>query len=417
MRRILIAVLATLLLVPAATAPAAGTQEDRLDLLNHAIRQVYAGAPSCRPPDPFSKKTTVTDADPSAELLNTFAIFRRPATEAELAQVDGSERLPAQGLYRRYVRIARSASGRQALIVPAQNTRVYQPRPQRCIDALHRRVDTLLRGRDAAFKRATNRVLKQVIRDEWAGPAKGPAEGLYVFTHNPGSAGGGGGGGLDVDTVRTEGMAFSIGGRTRGTLVTTLIPDGVASIAILYPASATQKAVERTLAVRDNIVSYRVSRPAGDALQPQMTWLAADGSVVRVVHPVAYAPNCGNTSYLDFRPAHWSAGCMAGSLNLSKVRWRWWDSARTASGTAEAVLRNGCVPDCITSGVTRAKAKIVLSRPLACTAEDGTTLQYFSRARVSILYRTGNKLGERPGWQSTVETVEPDMGGCTLAGG
>jgi hypothetical protein len=60
-------------------------------------------------------------------------------------------------------------------------------------------------------------------------------------------------------------------------------------------------------------------------------------------------------------------------------------------------------------------AKVVLSRPLACTAEDGTTLHYFSRARVSILYRTGNQLGKRPGWHSTAETVEPDMGGCTLS--
>jgi hypothetical protein len=34
-----------------------------------------------------------------------------------------------------------------------------------------------------------------------------------------------------------------------------------------------------------------------------------------------YVPNCGNTSYLAFRPDNWSAGCMAGSFNMPTVRW------------------------------------------------------------------------------------------------
>jgi hypothetical protein len=57
--------------------------------------------------------------------------------------------------------------------------------------------------------------------------------------------------------------------------VTALLPDGVASISLLYPATATEKAIERTIKVRDNVVSY-----------------------------------------LEFKPASWSAGCMAGSLDL-----------------------------------------------------------------------------------------------------
>jgi hypothetical protein len=285
MRR-LIAALVLLCLLPVGSAAATGLQQERIDLLNRAIKQVYAGAPSCKPPDPFARPTTTTDADPSADLLNTFAIFRRPATAEELALADKERRLPAQGLYRRYARIVTSASGRRQLVLPAQNAHSYQPRPQRCVDSLRRHVDVLLRGHDAAFKRGTTRVLEQVIRDEWAGPAQGPTEGVFLFSFD-GHGSGGGGGGADLETLRTKGMFISFGGSSRPSLVTGLIPDGVASIEFLYPATPGAAEIKRTVAVRDNVVSYHVRRAGIDALvAPQMTWLAADGSVVRVVDPV-----------------------------------------------------------------------------------------------------------------------------------
>ena len=284
MRR-LTAALVLLCLLPIGSAAAAGVQQKRIDLLNRAIKQVYAGAPSCKPPDPLAQRTTTTDADPSADLLNTFAIFRRPATDEELALATQERRLPAQGLYRRYARIVTSASGRRQLVLPAQNARSYQPRPQRCVDSLRRHVRALLRGRDAAFKRGTNRVLEQVIRDEWAGPAVPPTEGIFLFTWD-GHGTGGGGGGADLTTLRTKGMFFSFGGSARPSLITGLIPDGVASIEFLYPATGDSAEIKRTVAVRDNVVSYHVRRSGIDALvAPQMTWLAADGSVIRVVKP------------------------------------------------------------------------------------------------------------------------------------
>src|SRR3954471_4385553 len=194
MRR-LTAALAVLFLLPIATAEGDGIQQDRLDLLNRAIKQVYAGAPSCKPSDPFAHPTTTTDADPSAELLNSFAIFRRPATGQELALAGGEHPLGAKGLYLRYARIVTSASGRRQLVLPAQNTHLYQPRSQRCVDSLRRHVRVLLRGRDAAFKRGRKRVLEQFIRDEWAGKPQRPSDGLFLFTYERGGSTGGGGGG------------------------------------------------------------------------------------------------------------------------------------------------------------------------------------------------------------------------------
>ena len=102
-----------------------------------------------------------------------------------------------------------------------------------------------------------------------------------------------------------------------------------------------------------------------------------------------------------FKPSR----CAAGGLNLSKLQWRWWDSEHTATGTGEALLRKGY----------RAQAKLALSRPQQLHGEDGKMLRYFSRARLSVLYRSGNPLGERPGWRSYVVKVEASRGRCELS--
>jgi hypothetical protein len=268
-----------------------------LDTLNRTISRLYEKAPSCRPVLPSHRTMTVSDADASPELLSTFGVLRRPATEEELALVMPRFALPAEGLYRRYARIATSSSGRQLTIYPAQNVHLYKPRSERCVAALRRHVDDALRDEPASFKRATRRVLEQVIRDEWAGPAPAPAEGLFLFTHGR-TGSGGGGGGVDLAAVRTRGMFMTVGGR-HGSTVNALIPDGVAKVRLHYgtarrdpvptaPGAAPRPAPRRyahpvdvVAAVRDNVISIRVPRSGLDAFAAHVTWLAPDGTVMR----------------------------------------------------------------------------------------------------------------------------------------
>jgi hypothetical protein len=266
-------------------------EQEIVGLLNKAINQVYRAAPSCRPQDPLKHDVTATDADPSQDLLNTFAFFRRPATAEEAALKPPAHYLPADGVYRRYMRIATSASGRRILIYAAQNVHFYKPRPQRCIDALRRDYKTILEGRTKAFKRDADKVLEQVIGSEWGGKAQTPAEGLFMETY--GSGPGGGGGGSDVAYVRTHGMWFS-GGGPSGSVLDGLLPDGVAKVRVHFGPSRVPEPLAgkvrpqprpktRTAVVRDNVVSLRISRTAIAAFPDRMTWYAADGSVLRVV--------------------------------------------------------------------------------------------------------------------------------------
>lgn len=285
-------------------APSAGADQVRereiTDLLNQAVRDVYRAAPGCRPTDPFGGPTTFTDAAPSADLLSAFAVLRRSPTPQE--QTLGKPRFPfpAQGLYRRQIRIATSASGRKLIVYAAQNVNRYEPRPERCSRALRRRYGERLRGRSAGFVRAARRALEQVIRDEWAGPKPEPAEGLFVLDFT-GTGPGGGGGGVPVADIRRHGLFSSSqrGGGRRGrsprSVVSGLVPDGVASITVRYgtqpvpapdrPLKRYPQPIMRTIAVRENVVSFTVARAAQDALPRRMTWTASDGTARTIRQP------------------------------------------------------------------------------------------------------------------------------------
>ena len=128
---------------------------------------------------------------------------------------------------------------------------------------------------------------------------------------------------------------------------------------------------------------------------------------------VTYVPNCGNTSYLEFKPRYWSSGCTGGSLNMSPLHWRRWggDSAR-ARGTAE--LRESCAGEDGFCGTYKAHARLRLSAPRLCHDRDGRARRYFSLARFSVRYRAGNPFGYRAGWRAYRVEVGPHVGSCAV---
>jgi hypothetical protein len=127
-----------------------------------------------------------------------------------------------------------------------------------------------------------------------------------------------------------------------------------------------------------------------------------------------YVPNCGNTSYLDYKPHGWSSGCTAGSLNMVRARWSWW-GRKSARGTGTAVLRGPCERTCADATTYRAATKLGLSGPRFCHDDWGKSHRYFSRARFSVLYGTPNPWGFRAGWRAERVTLPADQGLCTFS--
>ena len=252
--------------------------------------------PVCREVLRFSRPSTFTDDAPSAEMLSTLGVLRRPARTDELL----ADRLPvfvsAEGVYRRYIRIARSASGRTYALVPARNDTWYEARPARCTTELRRLVTQRLEGRSRAFRRKADRRLNRLIRNRWAPRPPEELEGLYFLAYSA-ENGFGGGGEAGVAEIRRTGSwgssSSTAAGEVERSTVSALLPDGVAGIQVTFartesrgphrPRRRYAHAIRRTLLVRDNVVSFRVLRDAEDAFPSRQVWRSATGEVLRVV--------------------------------------------------------------------------------------------------------------------------------------
>lgn len=266
-----------------------------MELLNRAVLDVYQADGGCRPPSVLRRHPSVTDKRPSDRLLATLGVLRRSQTEEE-ARVgpDGFDYLPAAGIYGRYVRLVHAAGGRSYLIVPARDTDLYKPRPKRCVRALRERFTELVVDRPASFRRAARRMLDQVIRTQWTAPDRGPREGVFLFDYAVTDGRRSGGGGVGATFIRRYGMFGSLQrGRASRSIVSGLVPDGVATVTALFGRKASRgrhrspklypRAVKRTGALQDNVVSFTVPRPARDALPDRQVWRAPDGTIKRTV--------------------------------------------------------------------------------------------------------------------------------------
>lgn len=288
MRRLIVL---TLLAALASATPlhAADRETERAitEAINRAVDRVYETTSGCRNTNPLRRAPTVTDDPPSDELLATLGVLRRPQQPEEVLADDAFRHVPAEGVYRRGVRIARSG-GRELLVVPARNTVLYRPRPPRCARALRRAFRRIIAKRDAAFRRAARRALEQVIRDEWAGPAPKPREGVFLFDRTPQGDLGAGGGGVSLELIRRRGMFGSSWHAGGPTLVTGLLPDGVASIDATFPAARDRghaQPLTVTAPVSDNVAAFEVDRAPPEVFGMTAVWRAADGSVLRTVRP------------------------------------------------------------------------------------------------------------------------------------
>jgi hypothetical protein len=270
----------------------AGLRRERqiTGMLNGAMRATVRSNPRCevRPPD---REGTFTDAAPSAELHAAFAILRRPQTERERIP-DGQVGVPGDTVYRSAYRIATSASGRQYLLVATQSANRFTPRPPECADAVRSHFDAQLAGRGARFVREARKALDQIIRDEWTGSpgVMLPFEGLYLFEYGDGAVGGGGGGG-SLASLREHAPTTSTGD-DRTSIVSGLVPDGVAAAELTFPRVVSRgryrpptryaRKITVTAPVRDNVISVRVPRPPQDATAATTMWKGPDGEPVEV---------------------------------------------------------------------------------------------------------------------------------------
>ncbi|MDW5594285.1 hypothetical protein VSS74_08055 [Conexibacter stalactiti] len=260
-------------------------------LINAATRAMRAADTSCVQQFDPEHETTVTHDAPSQAMRDTFALLRRPEIPADREFAADLPRFPfsfAEGVYIDWIRLARAADGSEHYLVIAKSRDLPEPLTRACLRTRHRLLVDLLDGAGPRLRRLTLSEEARLNRQEH--PAGGFPAREVIF----GFGGGAGGGGVDLARFRRHGLFGSSqrGSEDRST-VSGFVPDGVATIEAIYPERVSRgphrpaivygEEIRLTLPVQDNVVAFKVDRPAEDAMPPQMIWRAADGTVVRTV--------------------------------------------------------------------------------------------------------------------------------------
>jgi len=241
---------------------------------------------------------TLTHDPPPQDMLDAFAVLRRPATAADAFEPE--LRIPFTGQVAvDYVRRARVLpDGTAVYVVPSLRARpTIAKRPGFCSAREREALEHRLRGKPAQARRAARRLLRNYHNGQREAASRPPPPGLFVFAFGP-DGDGGGGGGSDVREIRRYGALNASYVRGRGSRLIGLIPDGVATIDFTFarghslglgPDSGHDRVYRavyrRTAAVVDNIVYLTVPRLPGDALFNRQVWHAADGTVVNTIKP------------------------------------------------------------------------------------------------------------------------------------
>ncbi|HUA49470.1 MAG TPA: hypothetical protein VMA77_29820 [Solirubrobacteraceae bacterium] len=225
-----------------------------------------------------SVRGRVSYGAPSRSLVAILGVLRRPREPSDLPPpAPGAHRsIPvwAQGAYVRYVRRARVVAGISYYVVPMVNAGVMNGT---CAAQAQRRLDRELPTIPAGLRGVVRQLAEHQIAN------LGPHQGVILVETGPNISGGFGG--TPASAIKQTGIFGS--DQTRdGARVVGLLPDGVASVQIIYTAargSDTPKPFSITAPVVNNVMVVSVPRTGEAALHGKMVWRAANGTVIRTI--------------------------------------------------------------------------------------------------------------------------------------
>jgi hypothetical protein len=266
---------------------------------NTAFAKEQTCAPGSRPPT----RTATTEASPSAAMLSTIPVLRRPGTPADRLprsfRPDGPLELGfASGkVYIRYFRRARIADGITFYLVPATKRGRPPMTPaaanycyQLEVAALRASLPTVPRSKRAATLRY-GQAEYALGRYNLETSTVNEGEGIYLITQRTNGSGGADGG-QSPATIRQTGMLGGGGGGTPPSPIVMdgIVPPGVATVTLTFPTgnlpalSVTGDVVNNVFVIPIPTLFQRGGWPA------TAIWRSASGKVIRTVNERPFHP-------------------------------------------------------------------------------------------------------------------------------
>jgi hypothetical protein len=227
---------------------------------------------------------------PPASLLSILGVLRGPAAPVDRAAVPILSHMV--GVYINYVRLARTAFGLNWYLFVADGNQGFLPpaNVSRCLRQQSSNLSRELPTIPKSLVALTQRMFTAQLAAERRRDAEPLQPGVWLST-----LGGGGGGGTaaDIELGRFVGTGGpGIPGNPHSATVRMVVPDGVASATISYPAGPANgfqpkvisPPVTITATVVWNVLLFNVPRSSGGGqiTQPtSMLWRNARGAVIR----------------------------------------------------------------------------------------------------------------------------------------
>lgn len=232
-----------------------------------------------RTPAPGARSNTISDGSPPPQLLSILGVLRRPATPSDTLPARTLQPFALKDIYVRHIRRARRGFGLTYYVVPAGNGNLGQPIPARCYReqaaALHRELSHIPRSLRAGTLALEPRFVNQTRHDAL------PYAGICLV-----ALGDGGGSSCSYSISDIEqGRAIESGGGPDEVAVTWgLVPDGVATVTIVYPQPAGHgHAPTTTGKVISNV--FIIPNRGRWLTNSKMIWRSATGAVIKTFSP------------------------------------------------------------------------------------------------------------------------------------
>ena len=252
--------------------------------------------PGCVPRQP---RLALSDGAPSRAVLSNLGVLRQPAdpAKAEFALEHLAQTTPELGMpvYRRFVQLARvvtvsapGAAGELSLsyyLLPAGNVVGAVPPSARCYVEQAAALQAELRQVRPSLRSSAGRLAVQERYDD----QHPEGVGVEVLAGGNGGAGGGPGDAYAGTTTELErsgltGAAVPLGATT---IVSGIVPDGVATVTLHYPPAAHAGKVAPAFTVTEhpikNVFVASLPRPFGVSSPDRVTWRTRNGRVIKTI--------------------------------------------------------------------------------------------------------------------------------------
>jgi hypothetical protein len=231
----------------------------------------------------IATKTTLDHGTPSPAMLSTLGVLRRAATAKDRFRTKSFPRLGVSRLFVRYVRRIDTADGARYWILPSADVNHAVAPPRSCDRALAREIRVLGRHDKPSVRLQAMHLAHLMLAAARRDAKRPPVEGIDLYGGHPGKSAVRilSGTSATIQSIKSRGIVMSFGSPGAASTLCVLVPDGVASVTVKYPASKGRPARIISAETEDNMASMTVDSSVQDAFGGSMTWNDANGQPIK----------------------------------------------------------------------------------------------------------------------------------------